>query len=337
MKPKPLTPATAGYPLTVANRQFAAFIVRQQLKRGVCADRISFEDLVQCAVIGMMDAETRFDPTRQVKFITFAWHYINRAIQNALIEDDAIVRHPQSTRSAKGLHLKPVVVDLDGPVRTKTGELSDPAELDTYRALRTAPDHTAVDHIDLRILDLLDDRERLVLISHANGRKLHEIGTDLGVSRERVRQIESKAKTKLLRRHLAVATARPKAEKQIQQQILREFATQSWCRLWRQNTGVAVFLSPLFRLVGRVLSRSSIDALPRVAFGLPGSADLSGVLRGGRRIEIEVKSATGEQRLQQRRFGAMINNFGGIYIVARSVADVYKGLTAAGYDYTSQG
>ena len=95
------------------------------------------------------------------------------------------------------------------------------------------------------------------------------------------------------------------SETQIQNAILREFGTRPDLRLWRANTGVARF--------GKRV----------VAFGVPGQADLSGLfLPDGRRLEIEVKSPTGRQSREQRDFQAMIEKFNGVYILARSVADV---------------
>jgi len=44
-----------------------------------------------------------------------------------------------------------------------------------------------------------------------------------------------------------------------------------------------------------------------------------------------VKSAVGRQRPEQANFQKMIEKFGGIYILARSVEDVFKALTAKGY------
>ena len=101
-------------------------------------------------------------------------------------------------------------------------------------------------------------------------------------------------------------------EKQIQNAILREFGTKPWIRLWRQNTGVA-------RIGKRV-----------VRFGVPGQADLTGILFDGRRIEIEIKSATGRQTEDQKNFQAIITRFKGVYILARSISDVYEQLGAHG-------
>jgi len=75
-------------------------------------------------------------------------------------------------------------------------------------------------------------------------------------------------------------------------------------RLWRANVGAA-------RIGNRV-----------VRFGIPGQADLTGILPDGRRLEVEVKSPTGRQTPSQRAFEAMIEKFNGVYVLARSTDDV---------------
>lgn len=103
-------------------------------------------------------------------------------------------------------------------------------------------------------------------------------------------------------------------ERDIQNDILRAFGTRSWLRLWRANVGVA-------RIGCRV-----------VRFGVPGQADLTGILPGGRRLEIEAKSPDGVQTQDQRNYQLMIERFGGLYVLARSVDDVRRALARAGYD-----
>jgi len=93
-------------------------------------------------------------------------------------------------------------------------------------------------------------------------------------------------------------------EKQVQNEILRAFGTRRDVRLWRANAGVA-----------RIGRRT-------VRFGLPGQADLTGILPEGKRLEIEVKSARGRQSRAQRDYQRMIERFGGVYVLARSVEDV---------------
>ncbi len=101
-------------------------------------------------------------------------------------------------------------------------------------------------------------------------------------------------------------------EKQIQNEILRTFGTLPGLRLWRANVGVA-------RIDNRV-----------VRFGVPGQADLTGILPDGRRLEIEVKSSDGRQTREQIAYQTMIERYHGVYILARSVADVRDQLARRG-------
>ena len=74
--------------------------------------------------------------------------------------------------------------------------------------------------------------------------------------------------------------------------------------VWRQNTGKA-------QMRGRW-----------VQFGLPGQADLTGVLPNGRRLEVELKSDSGRLSLDQRAFRDRITASGGLYIAARTLDEV---------------
>jgi hypothetical protein len=76
--------------------------------------------------------------------------------------------------------------------------------------------------------------------------------------------------------------------------------------LWRNNVGSAEYVSPQ----GDVM---------RVAYGLcPGSSDLIGMLRGGRFLALEVKTATGRSTKQQEQFMALVKAMGGVAAVVRS-------------------
>ena len=63
-----------------------------------------------------------------------------------------------------------------------------------------------------------------------------------------------------------------------------------------------------------------------VSFGYPGSADIIGLLSGGRFLAVECKSATGRQSAKQIKFQANIEANGGLYILARNVEDLEMGL-----------
>ena len=85
--------------------------------------------------------------------------------------------------------------------------------------------------------------------------------------------------------------------------ILAALGSRPDCRVWRQNTGVAAY------------------GHRAVRFGVPGQADISGILAGGRRLELEVKRPGERTTPEQDRWGAMIVKFGGVYAVVRSVEE----------------
>lgn len=70
-----------------------------------------------------------------------------------------------------------------------------------------------------------------------------------------------------------------------------------------------------------------LDGGKRVIQSAPeGTPDLLGVKSPGRAFAIEVKAPRGSQREAQKRWQEAWEKRGGIYILAKSLADVYKGL-----------
>lgn len=95
--------------------------------------------------------------------------------------------------------------------------------------------------------------------------------------------------------------------------ILSTWGQHPLMRIWRVNTGGAMIKGRLVR------------------FGVPGTPDILGVIAPtGRFLGIEVKSAKGNQRLAQERFERMLKAMGGLYILARSLADVDRAMAAEG-------
>jgi hypothetical protein len=95
--------------------------------------------------------------------------------------------------------------------------------------------------------------------------------------------------------------------------ILAAWGAHPRLRLWRQNTGAAT-------LNGRL-----------VRFGTPGAADVQGIIRPtGRFLAVECKSATGAQREAQAKWQHMVEEHGGLYVLARSLADVDEALAKEG-------
>ena len=70
-----------------------------------------------------------------------------------------------------------------------------------------------------------------------------------------------------------------------------------------------------------------LDGGQRVIQSAPeGTPDLLGVIAPGRAFAIEVKAQRGKQRQVQAAWQLAWERRGGIYILARSLDDVYKGL-----------
>jgi len=75
--------------------------------------------------------------------------------------------------------------------------------------------------------------------------------------------------------------------------------------LWRSNTGS--------------MSIESSGKQRYVKFGLKGSADFTGILPDGRRIEVECKRPGGRQSPDQKAFQLMIEQNNGVYLLVDSL------------------
>jgi hypothetical protein len=91
-------------------------------------------------------------------------------------------------------------------------------------------------------------------------------------------------------------------ESLLQDRIRLELGRVTDLCLWRNNCGY--------------------DGEKRVRYGVgsPGGADLIG-LRNGRFVAAEIKTASGRQSDDQKRFENLVLSKGGIYVILRSVED----------------
>ncbi len=81
-------------------------------------------------------------------------------------------------------------------------------------------------------------------------------------------------------------------------------------RFWENQTGAAYRNGYLIR------------------YGFVGSADITGIMKGGYRVEIEVKTGRAAQSVAQKNFEENIKMWGGIYFVGRSVEDALSKIKA---------
>lgn len=203
--------------------------------------RVPLLDLINEGNIGLIQAASKFDPKRNVKFITYAVWWIRQAILHALSEHGATFRLPQKqanllyrlerSRQALGrelerppnegelaeeLDLDPEEVRLLLSSNQNLLSLNQPvdeegeAEFGDLLEQYVIPDtdeevlRQSFEETLREVLRELSDKEREVLtmrfgLDDDEPRTLREIGEKLGISRERVRQIESQALTKLRR------------------------------------------------------------------------------------------------------------------------------------------
>ncbi|MBI3047640.1 MAG: sigma-70 family RNA polymerase sigma factor [Acidobacteria bacterium] len=202
---------------------------------------LSLLDLVQEGNVGLMKAVDRFQYRRGFKFSTYATWWIRQAITRALIDTGRTIRVPwhivdASSRIAAAQSALAVELGREpdaGEIAARTGFA--PAKIELARSsiapllsldapvpsgavmgelivdpAIASPDAPLLEREALaratRVLASLSARDRLVLelrfgIEGNRTHTLQEVATLLGLSRERVRQIEKQALARLRRRH----------------------------------------------------------------------------------------------------------------------------------------
>ena len=209
-------------------------------------------DLVQEGSVGLMQAAARFEPSREVRFSTYATWWIRSAIQDFMLRNWSIVR-TGTTAAQKSLffNLRRLrarieensgrVLDHDGReriARELTVSIGDVESMESRlsasdQSLNMAVGESGEDEwqnfladerpgpeenvmvlhdgqLRARWLDdalgALDRRERIIIEARRltdDGATLEDLGKELGVSKERVRQLEHRALGKLRREILS--------------------------------------------------------------------------------------------------------------------------------------
>jgi RNA polymerase primary sigma factor len=187
--------------LVEANLRFVVSYAKRYRGLGV-----SFLDLIHEGNLGLIEAARRFDPTRNVKFITYAVWWVREAMMHVLSDQTRAFSFPPKLFAA--LHNSTADVSLNDPVNGRdqrsAGELGDVLALDLVPPIEEEMIHQSdLDRLTAALRDL-DGKEREVVrlrfgFEDDEPRTLQEIGDRLHLSRERVRQIESRAKEKLRR------------------------------------------------------------------------------------------------------------------------------------------
>lgn len=117
------------------------------------------------------------------------------------------------------------------------------------------------------------------------------------------------------------------SEKAIQNEIMRALGQDPRCIIWRANVGYAVPMHTVKAALTMMKSGQFAGAIKLlekaqpIAFGLPGQADITGILANGRRLEVEVKTDTGRVSPEQTIFARNMARMNAAHGVARSAAD----------------
>ena len=209
---------------------------------------VPLTDLIAAGNLGLIEAAKRFDPDKDVKFISYAVWWIRQAIMQTIFQQTGAVRIPikeslfiskvkeayEKLKEKLGREptIEEIVKEIDAsPKKVKQalqivrmplsldmpiGEDEDITLLDLMYKKGTDDVEKEVVEEELNkqlegLMKVLDEREKEI-IKHRFGlegeepKTLNEIGEMLGISRERVRQLEKRALKKLrataMKKHL---------------------------------------------------------------------------------------------------------------------------------------
>ncbi|HZN03895.1 MAG TPA: RNA polymerase sigma factor RpoD/SigA [Candidatus Polarisedimenticolia bacterium] len=222
--------------LVEANLRFVVSFAKRYRNCG-----LSFLDLINEGNIGLIEAAKRFNPKKNVKFITYAVWWVRQAIIHALSDQSGAFRLPQKQanllyrigKTGQQLELelerKPTAEEIAKKLDVPTEEVINLLQVnDENVSLSTVIDEEHEFHLSDKLeqdlipsadaelmrsslkdhlyscLGELEPKEQKVLrlrfgLDEGDPKTLKEIGEMMGLSRERIRQIEAQALEKLHR------------------------------------------------------------------------------------------------------------------------------------------
>jgi RNA polymerase primary sigma factor len=195
------------------NLRFVITVAKQYQNQG-----IDLSDLIAEGNFGLMKAIKNFDWTKNNRFISYAVWWIKQSILQSLNENSRTIRIPvnvvqdmqkekkENEKTNKELSDRfanlPRMIDLDMHINEDGDTLIDIIKNDNVES----PDEVfstkdILKQKMIKIMSVLDDRERTIVEDYygitGTPRTLEDIGSDFGLTKERVRQIKEKSLRKL--------------------------------------------------------------------------------------------------------------------------------------------
>jgi RNA polymerase sigma-32 factor len=183
--------------------------------------RVPLEDLVQQGNLGLLRAAAKFDPERGCRLATYAAPWIRAEIREYVVRTHRIVRlgsthteraairrfrdgsaaTPEELAARSGMPVSraralwPVLAEGDAELGERAIDPRTPED-----AVASEEERGAVRRAMHLALEAMDRRERRIVEARMladEPRTLAELGEEMGVSRERVRQLEVRARSAL--------------------------------------------------------------------------------------------------------------------------------------------
>lgn len=172
-----------------ANMGFVIMLAKEYQNQNVDLD-----DLVSEGSIALMNAVMKWDPKRTESLVTYAVYDIRKAMEQAIEREGCVIRIPEGKESR--------VKSIDAPLRPgHTRSLGETMPQKLQPEPTEGVDNEALSLSIGEGMDCLSDREKQVVkLFYGLGcphLTMAEIGDEMGLKRERVRQIRKKAERKM--------------------------------------------------------------------------------------------------------------------------------------------